>query len=101
VTGRLRCTDEVDLTKKQSLIQTVRYVVDVRQTDDACCHRCPPSDIRGSNYDEHLTKLQAVLRDADLAWTGEAVYARYNPPFTPWFTRRNEIGAALGIAART
>lgn len=44
-----------------------------------------------ANYDEHLAKLQAALRDADLAWTGEPVYSRYNPPFMPWFMRRNEI----------
>ncbi|MEI7881439.1 MAG: heme-binding protein [bacterium] len=22
---------------------------------------------------------------------GEPIWARYNPPFTPWFMRRNEI----------
>ena len=44
-----------------------------------------------SNYNEHLAKLQAALRAADLAWSGEPVYSRYNPPFTPWFMRRNEI----------
>jgi len=44
-----------------------------------------------SNYGEHLAKLQVALRAADLAWTGEAVYSRYNAPFTPWFMRRNEI----------
>ena len=44
-----------------------------------------------SNYDEHLAKLQAAMRAADLAWTGAPVYSRYNPPFTPWFMRRNEI----------
>ena len=44
-----------------------------------------------SNYNEHLAKLQAALRAADIAWTGEAVYSRYNAPFTPWFMRRNEI----------
>jgi hypothetical protein len=44
-----------------------------------------------SNYNEHLAKLQTALRAAGLAWTGEAVYARYNAPFTPWFMRRNEI----------
>jgi len=44
-----------------------------------------------SNYNEHLAKLQAALRAAGLAWTGEAVYSRYNPPFMPWFLRRNEI----------
>ena len=44
-----------------------------------------------SNYTEHLTRLQTVLRTADLAWSGEPVYSRYNAPFTPWFMRRNEI----------
>ena len=44
-----------------------------------------------ANYDEHLGKLQATLRTAGLAWSGEPVYARYNAPFTPWFMRRNEI----------
>ena len=44
-----------------------------------------------ANYSEHLTKLQAALRAANLAWTGEAIYSRYNAPFTPWFMRRNEI----------
>jgi hypothetical protein len=48
-----------------------------------------------SNYDEHLAKLQAALRTADLAWAGEPVYSRYNAPFTPWFMRRNEIWLRL------
>ncbi len=51
-----------------------------------------------SNYEEHLGKLQAALRAADLAWTGEPVYARYNAPFTPWFMRRNEIWLPLAQA---
>jgi hypothetical protein len=44
-----------------------------------------------SNYQKHLDTLQTALRDAGLAWVGEAVYSRYNAPFTPWFLRRNEI----------
>jgi len=51
-----------------------------------------------SNYAEHLAKLQAALRVADLAWTGEPVNARYNAPFTPWFMRRNEIWLYLAQA---
>jgi hypothetical protein len=50
-----------------------------------------------SNYDEHLATLKAALRAADLAWTGEAVYSRYNTPFTPWFMRRNEIWLHLAV----
>ncbi len=48
-----------------------------------------------ANYSEHLAKLHAALRSADLAWTGEPVYSRYNAPFTPWFLRRNEIWLRL------
>ena len=48
-----------------------------------------------SNYDQHLGKLQAALQAANLPWTGEPVLSRYDPPFTPWFLRRNEIWLAL------
>ncbi|PWF45385.1 SOUL family heme-binding protein [Massilia glaciei] len=44
-----------------------------------------------ANYSEHLAKLQAALRAAQLETAGEPVFARYNAPFTPWFMRRNEI----------
>lgn len=44
-----------------------------------------------ANHDEHLAVLQTALREADQAWVGEAVLSRYNPPWTPWFLRRNEI----------
>ena len=48
-----------------------------------------------SNYDEQLGQLQAALRTAHIAWTGEPTLSRYNPPFTPWFMRRNEIWLAV------
>jgi hypothetical protein len=51
-----------------------------------------------ANYDEHLGQLVAALRAAQLPWTGEPTLARYNPPFTPWFLRRNEIWLALDAA---
>ena len=44
-----------------------------------------------SNYNEHMAELKATLSTAGITWKGEAVYSRYNPPFTPWFMRRNEI----------
>jgi hypothetical protein len=47
------------------------------------------------NYAEQLQKLTAVLRDANLSWSGEPIYARYDPPGTPWFKRRNEIWLTL------
>jgi hypothetical protein len=51
-----------------------------------------------NNYKEHLDKLQSELRAANLVPVGEAVYSRYNAPFTPWFLRRNEIWLNLNDA---
>jgi hypothetical protein len=48
-----------------------------------------------ANYEEHLALLKATLDNAGVATQGEAVLARYNAPFTPWFLRRNEIWLAL------
>jgi hypothetical protein len=48
-----------------------------------------------SNYTEHLEKVIAVLRAADLPWTGEPIYSRYNAPWSLWFLRRNEIWLTL------
>ena len=45
-----------------------------------------------SNYDEHLERLRKALEQAGVETQGEPVYSRYNPPFTPWFLRTNEIG---------
>jgi hypothetical protein len=36
-------------------------------------------------------KLETWIRENRLRSVGEPVWARYNPPFTPWFMRRNEI----------
>jgi hypothetical protein len=44
-----------------------------------------------SNYDENLKKLQDALEKAAIKWHGEPVWARYDPPWKPWFWRRNEI----------
>ena len=52
-----------------------------------------------ANFDEHLGKLEAILRAAQLQWAGEPTLSRYNPPFTPWFMRRNEIWLALKAPA--
>lgn len=48
-----------------------------------------------SNYTKHLVQLKTLLDEAKLIWTGEPVYSRYNPPWTPWFLRRNEIWLTL------
>lgn len=48
-----------------------------------------------ANYNEHLERLRAALKSSDLTPTGEPVFSRYNPPFMPWFLRRNEIWLPL------
>jgi SOUL heme-binding protein len=48
-----------------------------------------------ANYAEQLAKLQATLKAADVEWTGEPVLSRYDPPFMPWFLRRNEVWLRL------
>lgn len=47
------------------------------------------------NYADHLAELKATLGSEAIAWTGEPIFSRYNPPFTPWFLRRNEIWLVL------
>lgn len=42
-------------------------------------------------YERHLAKLRDWMKSNGLIASGEPVWARYNPPFTPWFLRRNEI----------
>lgn len=44
-----------------------------------------------SRYLAHETKLLAAVLDAGLQSAGKPVFARYNPPFMPWFLRRNEV----------
>ncbi len=43
------------------------------------------------NYSQNLAKLQDWTTNNRLAPLGEPIWARYNPPLTPWFLRRNEI----------
>ena len=52
-----------------------------------------------ANYDEHLGKRLAALRAAQLPWVGEPTLSRFNPPFTPWFMRRNGIWLSLKAPA--
>ena len=37
------------------------------------------------------TSLEKWMQKKELKTAGEPIWARYNPPFTPWFLRRNEI----------
>ena len=43
------------------------------------------------NFKKHEQILNKDLSDMGIGTLSEAIYARYNAPFTPWFLRRNEI----------
>ena len=42
-------------------------------------------------YENHATKLTDWISLKGWKIVGDPVWARYNPPFMPWFMRRNEI----------
>jgi hypothetical protein len=44
-----------------------------------------------TNYRENEAKLLTALQEAGLVATDVPRFAFYNPPFTPWFMRRNEV----------
>lgn len=43
------------------------------------------------SYQQHLQTLRIALREAGLASIGTPRFARFDPPFKPWFLRHNEI----------
>ncbi len=47
------------------------------------------------NYKEHLEGLTRALGTSGLSTQGEPLWARYDPPFKPWFMRTNEIQLEL------
>ena len=42
-------------------------------------------------YLQYKKKLEEWVHEEGLTIVGDPIWARYNPPFTPWFLRRNEI----------
>lgn len=47
-------------------------------------------------YARKEAELRRMIRDRGLAVEGNPVWARYNPPFTLWFLRRNEVLIPVG-----
>ncbi len=43
------------------------------------------------NYLQNKAELESWIQRMDLTIKGEAIWARYNAPFSLWFLRRNEI----------
>jgi SOUL heme-binding protein len=54
---------------------------------------------RPAEVERQTTLLRAFAADQDLSVTGSAALARYNPPWTLWFLRRNEVLLPLAPAA--
>ncbi|HHX34294.1 MAG TPA: heme-binding protein [Gammaproteobacteria bacterium] len=50
------------------------------------------------SYARHKDRLEAWIKAKGFNVTGEAVWARYDPPFKPWFLRRNEILIPITLA---
>jgi SOUL heme-binding protein len=54
-----------------------------------------------ARYGKELAVLRKFIGERGLTAVGEPVFARYDPPFMPWFLRRNEIQIpGQGPAAR-
>jgi hypothetical protein len=50
---------------------------------------------RKSDVEAKDAELLAAVRSHHLQATGPVTLAQYNPPWTPWFMRRNEVMVAL------
>ena len=50
-------------------------------------------------YLRNKQELESWIHERGLTIAGDPVWARYNPPFTPWFMRRNEILIPLAADA--
>lgn len=50
-----------------------------------------------SAYQQQLTRLRDAVARVGLTVTGPPRWARFDPPWTPWFLRRNEV--VLPVAA--
>jgi len=44
-------------------------------------------------------KLLSAVKAQGLTTAGPILVARYNPPWTPWFLRRNEVMVPVGVVA--
>ncbi|MGB2839560.1 MAG: heme-binding protein [Actinomycetes bacterium] len=46
---------------------------------------------RSASYEQQTGQLLRAVNDAGLETTGPPRFARFDPPWTPWFRRRNEV----------
>jgi hypothetical protein len=79
-----------------STLETLPIPDDSRITlRQVAAHRAAAVNYSGfwseKNYLRYKQELDSWIKTNNFKVTGEPVWARYNPPFTPWFMRRNEI----------
>ena len=70
-------------------------------TDPAVHLRTVPASLAGAlrfsgrwsqtRYEQHLDQLRGALAAAGFSVMGSPRFARFDPPFKPWFLRRNEV----------
>lgn len=48
------------------------------------------------SFEKHAAELLAAVASAGLEVVGVPRYARFDPPWTPWFLRRNEVVVPVG-----
>lgn len=53
------------------------------------------------NYLRHKAELESWIQRMGLTVLDDAIWARYNAPFVPWFLRRNEILIPVDAGANT
>jgi hypothetical protein len=44
-----------------------------------------------NSYEKHCAELLTAVKDAGFTEIGEPWFARFDPPFKPWFLRHNEV----------
>jgi hypothetical protein len=44
-----------------------------------------------NSFEKHRMRLEAALKRDGIEAMGPARYARFDPPWTPWFMRHNEV----------
>ena len=50
-----------------------------------------------ATYMKHVTELETSISEAGFKLNGSPRFARFDPPWTPWFMRRNEIQIPIAI----
>jgi hypothetical protein len=51
-----------------------------------------------ATYLKHVAELEANIAEGGFKSTGSPRFARFDPPWTPWFMRRNEIQIPIAIS---